>query len=757
MPQIERWTCDPVGATWLVALIALALVLLLFVGPARDKTTRRRRQVLTSIRLLVVVLALFALLRPTIVRTTTRKQAATLVLLVDRSRSMLVGDEVGGKSRWQVLETALADAQPALADLAQDVEVKIYGFDETLHPIELANGKIDLGGPPDGKQSAYGWAIDEVLKLEAGKRLVGLVVLGDGAQRTDDEHALDLQIAARRMRDLGAPAYAVPLGQARGPGQLPDFALDELLTNEQVFVKNQLPIDIVAHFIGMENQTVPVQVVVETSPGEEKVVSTTPLVGRPDGEQVRFESHYVPEIAGEIKLTVKAAQQRNEQVITNNQISTFVTVLKGGLNVLYLDGALVSEQKFLRWSLEGSPDIQLDLFHFRGDKPETRPKELDEAFEPGKYDVYIIGDLDSAAFKPEQLAKLADTIEHGAGFIMLGGLHSFGPGGYGRTALADVLPIEIGRLERQNFGEKIRDDLHVSGRVRMLPTRDGASQYVMLLAPRGKDNRAAWAQLPPLDGANRFAGVKRQGRTLVLAESDQKQPLLVAGEWGDGRVLAMAGDSTWHWWMEGHEAAHQRFWRQVVLWLARKDQSAEGNVWIRFEKRRYRAGSKVEFTLGANSPQGEPLANATFDAEIELPGGGHAPARLRRQSGEVRGTWTDTIQPGDYTLRVTAKNGSEVLGTTQGRFLIYAEDLELERPVADRTALENLTRTASAEDHVLAPEQLPGLLAALKEATRQLEVATQVKETLWDTWPLFLAFVGLLIVEWVLRKKWGLV
>jgi hypothetical protein len=291
----------------------------------------------------------------------------------------------------------------------------------------------------------------------------------------------------------------------------------------------------------------------------------------------------------------------------------------------------------------------------------------------------------------------------------------------------------------------------------MNPTRDGALQYLMLLATRGQDNRAAWAQLPPLDGANRFAGVKRQGRTLVLAESDQKQPLLVAGEWGNGRVLAMAGDSTWHWWMEGHEAAHKRFWRQVVLWLARKDQSSEGNVWIRFEKRRFRAGSKVEFTLGANSPQGEPLADATFDAEIELPGGKRSPARLRRQAGEVRGTWTDTIEPGDYTLRVTAKSGGETVGTTQGRFLVYAEDLELERPVADRTALENLTRTASAEDHVLQPEQVPGLLADLKEATRQLEVETQVKETLWDTWPLFLAFVGLLIVEWVLRKKWGLV
>ena len=100
---------------------------------------------------------------------------------------------------------------------------------------------------------------------------------------------------------------------------------------------------------------------------------------------------------------------------------------------------------------------------------------------------------------------------------------------------------------------------------------------------------------------------------------------------------------------------------------------------------------------------------------------------------------------------------TEAVGETQGRFLVYAEDLELERPVADRTALENLTKTASGEERIVQSEQLGRLLADLKEATRKLEVETQVKETLWDKWALLIPFVALLTIEWVLRKKWGLV
>ena len=46
----------------------------------------------------VIALALFAMLRPALVYTKTKPQSATLVVLADRSRSMMISDAVGGKS-----------------------------------------------------------------------------------------------------------------------------------------------------------------------------------------------------------------------------------------------------------------------------------------------------------------------------------------------------------------------------------------------------------------------------------------------------------------------------------------------------------------------------------------------------------------------------------------------------------------------------------------------------------------------------------
>ena len=69
------------------------------------------------------------MLRPTLIYTQTKKQAATLVVLADQSRSMSVPDAVGNKTRWQALRDALEDAAPALAKLQRDFELKAYTFD----------------------------------------------------------------------------------------------------------------------------------------------------------------------------------------------------------------------------------------------------------------------------------------------------------------------------------------------------------------------------------------------------------------------------------------------------------------------------------------------------------------------------------------------------------------------------------------------------------------------------------------------------
>lgn len=750
-----RLALSPVGGYLLVALAAAVLLALLALGPGQSRVSSRRRRVLVGVRLAIVVLIILAMLRPTLVFTTISRKPATLLILADQSRSMQVADAAGDKTRWTSLRTGLDDAAYELDTLAREIEVKFYTFDSELHPIDAIGNPLEWPSRPEGKQSAIGWVLEDALRRESGKRLAGIVLLSDGAQRVLPDKDVPPQTPGRRLADLGFKLYAVPLGQSRTLDQARDAALSDLRAPNVVFVKNQLDVSAVAQLDGFVGQEVVVQLAVETTPGKMEVVDSQRLRVEQNGARLPVELKYVPDTAGEKKVTLKIAPQTGELITTNNEISTFVTVLDGGLKVLYLNGALQFEQRFLRRSLDASPDMTVEYRYIDARKPETRPKDFLQMFEPGKFDVYIIGDLDATAFTEPELSALAGAIERGAGFIMTGGIHSFGAGGYANTALADVLPVDMDRFERQNFGEAIRTDLHLPETLKptMRPTRVGQSHSVLQLATSPAENKTAWEALPALDGANRLDRVKRGSS--VLAESQDGHPLLIAREFGRGRVLAFGGDSTWHWQMSGNEVAYKRFWRQIILWLARKDQSTDNTVWINLDERRFSPSSRVEFTAGARNAHGEPITDASFEIEVIRPDGSKATPRTRRNADELAGTFLDAQIPGDYTLIVKSVSGGATIGTAQARFLVYDQDLELDNPAADRGALESLA--AMTEGRTVAPEQLPELFESIKKQLAQLEVETLVKRTLWDTWPFFLLLVALLVVEWWLRKKWGLV
>jgi len=749
-----RLSLTPAGGFVLVVVVAIALVALLALGPGRSRTSDRRRHVLVGLRIITIALVILAMLQPTLVWTTVTQRPATLVLLADSSRSMQVADVVGNKSRWQALLAAITDAWPSLTAVDDELDIKVYTFDSQAHERDVSLDKPDFPEKAEGDQTAIGFVLDEVLRREAGKRIAAVVILSDGAQRTAPGKDLPPQTPARRMTDLGNPLYAVPFGQSRALDQTRDVVLSELRANQVVFVKNPLEVGGLAQMTGLVNQDVLAQLLVETAPGKMEVVGTTTLRADATGRKLPINLEYVPPTAGEIKVTLKAVGQPGELVTTNNELSTFVSVLDGGLNVLYLNGAILPEQNFIRRSLDASPDINVDYQYLNARKPQTKPTDLIERFKPGKYNVYILGDLDAKAFTTEELTALRAAVEKGAGLIMLGGLHSFGAGGYGQTPLADVLPIKIDFTERQNFDEPIRPDLHLpeNPKPRMRPTQLGRSRSPMLLAP-AEQNAAAWEKLPPLDGANRFSGIK-QGAG-ILAETSDAKPLLVAQEFGAGRVLAFAGDSTWHWVMGGQEAAHKRFWRQIVLWLARKDDATSGSVWVNLDQRRFAPGGRVEFTAGAKTAEGTRVPDARIEAVVIRPDGSKVPVRMRTEGEETSGTFTEGLTAGDYTLQVTATAGTQPLGEARARFLVYEQDLELDNPAADRGALEGLAAMTGGK--TIAPEQLPQLIDHIKKQLHDLDVETQIKKTLWDNWPFFLLFVSVIGLEWFLRKKWGLV
>lgn len=758
---MNTWGLEPVGGWWFVAGVAVLVALVLAVGPAGRKLSGRRRLALVALRAGTALLLLFIMLRPTLVTIETRKLPGSLVMLVDSSRSMRVSDAVGDASRWDVLQESLASASDRLAELEESWDLKLYKFDETADSIPVKDGVAELPEEPDGPQSAIGSALDDVLQREARQRIVAVLLLSDGAQRAYAPRDIPPQTVARRLAVDQIPLYTFTFGKP-ALGLQSDVRVDDILANDVVFAETPTSVQAMIGAEGYTNQTFKVQLKWENSDGEMEVVDTRQLLVESTKRRIPVTLSHTPIQPGEFKVSVEIESPDGELITTNNSQSTFVSVLKGGVNVLYLVGASRVgggpgiEPRFIRAALAPHADINVryELLNYRRERISIR-----EQLREGKYDVFLLGNLDVTALDDASWRQIAEDVDRGAGLAMLGGFHSFGPGGFRGSPLENVLPIIMGLAERQNFGEPPRQDMNIAGPIRFSPVELGGDVHPILRLKEESQPDFDWSKLPPLDGANRIERTQVKPNAQVIAESaDAREwPLMVAGAWGAGRVVALAIDSTWRWQMEGFGDAQRRFWRQLVLWLARKDDTGGEAVWVRLDGRRYQRGSRVEFAFGATDEQREPL-DAEFDVQVQKPDGSQVAVRPTRRGTSLSGSFQEATEPGDYRVTVTATEDGQILGTAEARFTVPDRDMELDQPAAEPTLMASLANvTAEAGGAGLAPEELPDLLDQLKNRTEEFEEEISRKRTLWDNWPVLLAVVALLSGEWYLRKRWGMV
>lgn len=746
----------------ITACAMIGIVLATYPARVRHLPPAWRRSLL-GLRLAAVLTLIFAMLRPAVQYTEEDAERSEILFLLDGSRSMNTSDGPGGVSRREWLVKTLADIQPVLDELAQDVDVRFIDFSSTLVPVVTPDEKAE------GTTTAIGKVIDDLREQEQGDRMIGIFLLSDGAQRAGGDEDIDPSAAARRFAEQqSVPIHTVVFGTSELAGSGLDLAIENLSLDQPVtFERKTVPVRMQVRLLGAAGKKVRVRLLIEDrtgkSPGESGPLKEIPIVGesrpfreiqtRENSATVPVELTFIAERSGEYKIAAEVVPEEGEVRVNNNRLETLISVRKGGLRVAYFDIPR-PEQAFLR-KLNETARIQLDTQVILPGRLAGRT-ELDPAlFQPGAYDVYLIGDVPASVFQGKSgnhLDQLAKRVAEGAGLGMLGGLHSHGPGGYASTVLADLLPTRMSVSERVS-PDTISTDRQITREIRMLPTQTRSNHYLMRLSG-GSDSRQIWNALPKLGGANQLT--PKSGAADVLAESEAGDPLLIVGESGGGRVLSLGVDETWKWHLHGYAAEHQRFWQQLVMWLARKEFESDSNVWVRVEPRNFPPLAKIPIEFGVKDDHGNPVAGANFKVEITKPDGTTTPATPQVFGDGGIAPFSDTSLPGDYWVRVTATSQGSALGLSElTRFVVDSRDIELDNPAADPGLMAELA--AMTGGSAVPPEDLGAFLKALFEQGIPAELKRLRRVNLWDGWPMLLVFVGLMSLEWLLRKLRGMV
>jgi uncharacterized membrane protein len=524
------------------------------------------------------------------------------------------------------------------------------------------------------------------------------------------------------------------------------------------FAGQPVQVQAVVRASGFAGREVPVLL----AQGEQVLVSRTVRLPE-DGAEAAVTLEWTPPAPGRYPLSVRLPAQDGEQVAENNRVDLPVDVVRDKIRVLFVSGSPGWNYRFLRGALKGDPSLDVVSFiilRSASDAVDVPQQELSlipfptqKIFleELGNFDLLI---FDNFAYQPylpsTYLDKVEEFVRGGGGFWMLGGPQSYLGGRYQQSPLAPLLPVVLPATAPAGgaFSDvTVQPRLTAAGRTH--PVFQG-------LAERPGDP-------PPLTGYN-LSGPARPGAVVladVAGQGGARQPLVVAGRHGRGRVLAVLTDGLWNWAFE--EAGRGRgnraflaFVRQAVRWSIGDAQLQP----LRVEPERARLAP------------GEPLR-----ARIRVLGEDFLPAAapeltvtLRGPDGTARALAPTAEAPGTYRVEAgaPAEGTWEIAATAAARGAVYARaaasvsvawpPAEFRSPGLNRDALAaQLAGRRGALLELGAPrESAAAIERALGELVEPAGSEREESRPLAELLPVFLAFLALVSAEWYLRRRLGL-
>lgn len=766
------WSIPTVGpiAMLLVALAMIALTVWTYLGV--KKATWPRILLVLGLRLAALALTFCMLLRPSFAMTQLEGMEMTkLLVLFDWSESMNVADVEGQATRWQQAEKLWAspEVQRRLDRLAAQEKIEVVRY---LAAEDLRAYQADA--LPAGKRSEMGlWLHQLWQKHGHERRLRGILLFSDGADNGKKFPATD---KARQWRSA-APIHAFGFGDPNNPKLKKDIGLTSLRVadDKPIAVKSKFKIKAVAQAPGFEKTEVEVGATMLEVGSKEK--DTHKAAALPAFRIVQQKDQWIelegaaPELPGEYKLTFKVTPHPDEANTENNEISTFVQVVKEKLNVLWVDRPRVYEPRDAIRALSSEERFAVHYFTPPA-KPKIGPKQFYE-FDQRPYDLIIVGDISASQFFLGEATFAAEVKEmvtkKKTGLLMLGGSETFAKGGWQTHAdWLGLLPVKL--------NPKNADFADVSVQAALKSPRDAESYPFLQLVPGDKANEKIWKEeFEPLEGFARVGDPVEGSTTLLVGDGE---PILVVTQAGKGRTAVFAADSTAKAWRTTPIAfeGYQRFWKQLVLWLAWK-QDDQNQLWITLEQRRVNrdASESLSLRFGLRDKSGRDLPDAKFEPKVIGPKDEALPIRFFREGSHQRGVFDAAKEPGEYRLVVKGST-KELAAEGSARFLVVSEELEKLRPLAEHETLMRLADASGGRFHVANEQRL---LQYLDELKGQVGGEARQKTVYFPDWKRlpssdgvrdqiggllrsfaavgFILFVILLGTEWLLRRRWGLV
>ncbi|MDP6546069.1 MAG: hypothetical protein QGH60_18975 [Phycisphaerae bacterium] len=776
----------PIPAAAVVAVFVAVAALTAYLYRRRRGLPTRVHIVLAVSRLVVLCLIVAVLLEPTAVVRRTRTVKRRLPVLIDVSESMSVTDQrirpedlveaaaaldilpfsvaadanrafmtldakqrqaIGSASRLDLARSLMSQSARAMFEsLGDDFDVSYYAFGKKLNM--LGDGESRAADSLSSLKAAEtGTFISESLEAVAGADrgapLAGIVLLSDGL----DTSSRGGEGAIYDLGTRGVPVYPVPMGIAHPD----DVSIRNIIMQEVAFSGDKVPVRVQIRSKGYEKRMADLTVLLNDREVARRSIS---LAGGLQFEDIFFNVDVGEKGAAEVEISIEPFG--DEATAENNRVKRSVRVVNEKINVLCMEGSARWEYRYLRAMLKRDPRINATFIATRARAEMARnsseyiarfPEMREEAF---KYDLVILGDVDSAFFTADAFLRLEELVkDRGGSLLMLCGSR-FAPTSYAGTPVERMLPV---RFDPDGEWEDVDESVYP------VLTAEGRSSLVMTLETNTEKNDRVWSRVAPLDRIPPLLA-PRPGATVLAELSDSqtrvdRYPLVAWQRYGTGKCMMMGTDRLWLLRFKTGDKYHWRVWSQCIQFLTLSRLMGEHKrIRLETDRATYPVGGQALLYAHVLDDSFEPVTQSGFDVTVSaLDGSGGEPQRVTlRPDVENPGLYEGYFSPpGPGRYRMEANSADRSLSNTT-EFQVAAIKPEMANTDMQ---IERLGRIADLSGgKCLSIPRLGELSSLLNRKPHTITVREEVP--LWDNWLVAFLLVFLVGFEWIVRRRYDL-
>jgi uncharacterized membrane protein len=725
--RLDQITIVPIFPVWLIALLFCLGVAGVAVQYRliRRKLGNLRAVGLSVLRLLALLLLISFALNPSITKKEELRVSPALAVILDTSQSMGLPGTGGKESRLEEAKAVLLGQQGGfLKSLSEQGEVKIYALGDSLVALE----KGDLANVKAGGKKAD---LTEAVKGLRGKNALALL-LSDGDVAWEDDGSKDL------------PVIAFPVGE---PGGYRDLLIKAVKAPAIAFRGREVVVDVTVKGYGYPGLTLPVLL----KEGSRLITARNVRLDGSASESTVSLPFTMEEI-GQRHLSVSIPSQVGESLATNNGVDLSLKVIKDKIRILMTSGSPSMSYRFMRTALKNDPSVDLlsfvilrtpsDIINVPLQEQSLIPFPVETLFtkELKTFDLVIFDNLASHLYlNPNYYDSIRDFVQGGGGLAMIGGPHLLDGGKYVGTSMAEILPVRLTGKDDYRRNPPSGVTLSRAGKVHPI-TRFSSTETGL------------WREMPDLDGINLLTS-KSSASVLLEGADGDAAPILTVGGYGKGRVLVLATDYSWKWYMgmvakEKGNWAYLRLVERMIRWLT-KDPSLDP-IQITLPEKLGGIGEEIEVRIKAGDRDDSSNEKEGVSVSVFTPEGKKISPKLKMagQPGEYLGSFVPE-KAGTYTLRIETRTGS------LEESILVTGSLENQDAVPDHNRLSKISESTGGKFLSRTDDLLKEMENYIRKANKPF--IQEKRFSVWNSLWLLILIAACLSVEWYYRRRWGLV